>query len=175
MTMTASTLELAPTEPLPLEQRLRLGLSPEDLQSQPLRQLYHDWFGLRTGPGIPDYATFDICNFRYVIGALNMMAVERDPWRFRYRVHASQAARNIGKDMTGKYVEEYPSAQYRDDIQQFFVHAAQRDEPSIDITANVLIFHRLMRYETVALPFGDAAGEITHLAVAISTSVLDDR
>jgi len=167
---TASDTELARDAPLPLDERLKLEFRPEELQSDSLRRLYADWFTLRNGDRIPEYSTFDICNFRYIVGSLNMMEVEHNPWRFRYRVHASRAALNAGKDMTGLYAEDYPSEAYRRDIQQFLVHAAQRHVPTIDITKNVPIFRRLMRFESVALPFGDADGRVTHLAVGISSS-----
>jgi len=167
--MTGNQVKPAGQPPTSLQQRLAQHFQPDDLKSEPLRRLHADWFQLRVGCRIPDYRRFDICNFRYIVGFLSMVAVERDPWRFRYRVHASQAARNSGKDMTRRYVDDHPSELYRNDIQTFFIHAAQREEPTIDITHNVAIFGRMMHHEAVALPFGDADGVVTRLAVALST------
>ncbi len=155
-----------------VEQRLAMNLQPEALESAQLRRAHADWCRLRTGPGVPDYRSFDICDFRYVVGSLNMMSVERDPWRFRYRVHSTLAVRNCGKDLTGQYLDDYPSDMHRRNIEAFCIHAAQRHEPTIDIADNILLFRRLMHYETVGLPFGNAAGEITHLALAINSRPL---
>lgn len=146
-----------------------MNLRPEALKSEQLRRAHADWYRLRTGPGVPDYRSFDVCDFSYVVGSLNMMSVERDPWRFRYRVHSTLAARNCGKDLTGLYLDDYPSEMHRVNIEKFCIHAAQSNEPTIDIAENILIFRRLMLYETVGLPFCNAAGEITHLALAINS------
>jgi len=152
-----------------IEQRLAMNLRPDALKSEQLRRAHADWYRLRNGPGIPDYRSFDICDFSYVVGSLNMMEVERDPWRFRYRVHSSLAVRNCGKDLTGLYLDDYPSEMHRENIKKFCVHAAQRNEPTIDIAENIMLFRRRMLYETVGLPFGNPAGEITHLALAINS------
>lgn len=165
--MPADQSQVADTAHPSVEQRLAMNLKPEALKSELLRRAHADWYRLKTGPGVPDYRSFDICDFSYMVGSLNMMEVERNPWRFRYRVHSTLAARNCGKDLTGLYLDEYPSETHRKNIEKFCIHAAQRNEPTIDIAENILLFRRLMHYETVGMPFGNPAGEITHLALAL--------
>jgi len=146
--------------------------SVDDLRSTELRQLCQSWSNLRRERRLPDYGEFDIFDFRYIVGRLNIMEVERDPWRFRYRVHSAEAARSIGKDMTGSYVDDYPADYFRERVQDFFQQAAQRAEPSIGIEAKVPLNHILVRWEAVAVPFGTADGSVTHLAVGFSSSRL---
>jgi len=165
--MTADRFQFANPPHPSIEQRLAMNLQPEALESEQLRRAHADWCRLRTGPGVPDYRSFDVCDFSYVVGSLNMMSVEREPWRFRYRVHSTRAVRNCGKDLTGRYLDDYPSEMHRKNIETFCIQAAQRNEPTIDIAENILLFRRLMHYETVGLPFGNPAGQITHLALAI--------
>ncbi len=144
--------------------------SVEVLVSPDLRRLCHDWSNLCQGRLLPEYKDFDVFDFRYVIGHLNVMEVERDPWRFRYRVHSSEAARSVGKDMTGTYVDDYPADDFREKIQDFYQQAAQRTEPSIGIEAEMPLKNILVRWEVVALPFGSPDGLVTHLAVGFSSS-----
>ncbi len=167
--MPASEFQLAKPSHPSIEQRLAMKLRAEDLTSEQLKRVHADWSRLKTGDKVPDYRSFDICDFSYIVGSLNMMSVERNPWRFRYRVHSTLAVRNCGKDLTGLYLDDYPSEVHRRNIETFCIHAAQNNEPTIDIAENIRIFRRMMLYETVGLPFGNASGEITHLALAINS------
>lgn len=142
----------------------------DDLLAPGLRRFCHDWSELRQGRLLPEYRDFDIFDFRYIIGRLNVMEVERNPWRFRYRVHSSEAARSVGKDMTGTYVDDYPADQFREKIQDFYQQAAQRTEPSIGIESDLPLNNILVRWEAVAVPFGTAEGLVTHLAIEFSSS-----
>lgn len=79
----------------------------EEFQDIPmLSSLYKYWDGKRGGRAMPAWSTFDPVEMREWLGYLNLVAVEEDRTKFRYRIFATNIARIIGRDMTGRGVHE---------------------------------------------------------------------
>jgi len=81
--------------------------------SPTLQRIHQDWQNRRNGRTLPSRASFDIVDFKYILGNLNLVEVLRDPLRFRYRVHGTNCASLLGYDMTWKFVDDYPDPVYR--------------------------------------------------------------
>src|SRR3546814_7692417 len=54
-------------------------------------------------------------DFRYAIGLVTLVDVERDPLRFRFRLAASPVTRHLGYELTGRYLDEVPERDMRRD------------------------------------------------------------
>src|SRR5258708_17325257 len=79
-----------------------------------LAQLYRYWLTRRGSRRYPSRHDIDPVDLRYVLGHLMLLDVLRDPVRFRVRLHGSMMAQQAGYDLTGKFLDQLPFAEYRD-------------------------------------------------------------
>jgi len=56
-----------------------------------LRRLHQDLQDRRRGREMPSRKDFDVLDFAYILGDLNLFDVLYEPLRFRFRVHGSNA------------------------------------------------------------------------------------
>jgi len=126
----------------------------ENSIAQPrLRQLYAYWNGLRRGDAFPARRDLDPVQFRFVLGHVFLVDVERDPPRFRYRLFGVNLARRAGYELTGKSVDEIPSADMRAYLARHYQAMLAAPGPRVDRGERVLGETR--RFEMLLLPLAD--------------------
>jgi hypothetical protein len=96
-----------------------------------LQRLLTDWEVRRHDREFPSRADFTPHDFQYLIGNLSLLDVRYDPLRFRYRVHASNLARRIGMELTGKWVDEIPNPVHADGARTHFTEVIERRTPIV--------------------------------------------
>src|SRR3546814_9250845 len=84
-----------------------------ELQDQRLRRLHAYGRQLLVDGRPPSRAELDPLDFRYAIGLVTLVDVERDPLRFRFRLVASPVTRHLGYELTGRYLDEVPERDMR--------------------------------------------------------------
>src|SRR3546814_9515784 len=84
-----------------------------ELQDQRLRRLHAYWRQRHVDGRPPSRAELDPLDFRYAIGLVTLVDVERDPLRFRFRLVASPVTRHLGYELTGRYLDEVPERDMR--------------------------------------------------------------
>ncbi|MEO3427809.1 PAS domain-containing protein [Pelagibius sp. CAU 1746] len=139
----------------------------EELSSPRLRETFAIWGAKCGGPErLPAAGGFDILDYRPVIGNLNLLDVERDPLDFVFRVHSANGATYVGRDLTGRSIEDYPNPEYRDFVRAVFTQATLSRQPVILIEELLTADNRRMSWEGLVLPLQDDGGEVTRLIVA---------
>jgi hypothetical protein len=73
-----------------------------------LKQLHDYWQGLRQGDAFPSRRDIDPKGFRFILGNVFLVDVERQTNAFRYRLFGVNLARRAGYELTGKTVDEIP-------------------------------------------------------------------
>jgi hypothetical protein len=67
----------------------------------------HDyWLSIHPAAGLPGRQHMDPCAIAALLPHLFMVDVARDPLRFKYRLVGTEYVRLIGKDLTGRYLDE---------------------------------------------------------------------
>ena len=141
--------------------------SVDELSSPRLKETFAVWREKCGGPDqLPAADGFDILDYRAAIGNLNLIAVERDPLDFILRVHSATGATYVGRDLTGRSIDDYPDPDYRDFVRTVFTRAVQSKQPVILIEELLTADNRRMSWEGIVLPLQDAAGEASRLIVA---------
>jgi hypothetical protein len=141
-----------------------LGMSddPAGLESPRLKRLYQDWLARRRGRLMPARSDFDILDLAYMLGDLNLIEVLREPLssrlRFRFRVHATNAAGLLGYDLTGKTVDDYPDPAYRDFANDHYRAIVESRAPRRIYRNPFVTRDHVLRWEGVILPLA-ADGE----------------
>src|SRR5690349_8783685 len=99
----------------------------------------------------PSREDIDPLDVPFVMGNMILVDVERDPWRFRYRLAGSRVTNRMGFDPTGKYVDEHPDANHRLTIQAVYTEVATTGLPKA-YPRDQFIDNRLRRYDVLVLP-----------------------
>ena len=133
-----------------------------------LRRMHEDWESRRQGRLLPARRSFDIMDFKYIVGSLNLVDVERNPMRFRYRVHGTNCVNILGYDMTGKYVDDYPDPAYRRRVGENFRGVVETRAPRCDIGRRAIVDGRIIRFEALILPLADDGETVDKLMIALS-------
>ena len=77
-----------------------------------LQRLYQDWDDRRQGREFPTRADFAPDELKYILGNLSIVDVTYNPLNFRYRIYGTKLTNRLGKEMTNKSVDEFPSQQH---------------------------------------------------------------
>jgi hypothetical protein len=139
-----------------------------NIQSSTLQRVYLDWQNRRNGDSLPARKSFDILDFKYILGNLNLIDVLQDPLRFRYRVHGTNCVMLLGYDMTGKLVEDYPDPAYRRRVSANFAGVVASRAPRCDLGQREIVDRRLIHFEALILPLAADGETVDMLMVALS-------
>jgi len=144
---------------------------PADLESPRLRRLYQDWLVRRRGRLLPARSDFDILDLAYMLGDLNLLEVLRDPLRFRFRVHATNAVKLLGYDLTGKTVDDYPDPAYRAFVNEHYGGVVARREPRRIHRNPFATRDHILRWEGLILPLAEDGESVDMLMGGLDWSV----
>jgi hypothetical protein len=131
-----------------------------------LRQLYEYWDlrrGTREFPGRPDIDPIDM---RFALGHISLVDVLYEPLRFRYRLHGSIIAAQVGIDMTGKFADEIPERDRRGFVAENFRVVVTTRRPLLRSGERVLD-ERIWNFDSIILPLGLADGVINMLLLCV--------
>ena len=123
-----------------------------DRYSPFLGTLYRRWFDLRQGARWPRREQFDPVDFAPALGTLSLMEVQRNPLRFKYRVHGTDTARWVGYELTGKFVDDAPNKELAAKATEHFTQVVITGEPSYYRHFNHVFDGRLINIEALVLP-----------------------
>lgn len=141
---------------------------PHDMiTADPLRRLYREWDLRRAGRAMPARGDFDATELKYILGHLSLIDVLRQPLRFRYRVHATQAAERLGFDITGKPLDRLPNAEYHALIQAHHESVVRQRQPVLVLRDRRFSDSRTWKCEALSLPLSASGGEIDMLMSAV--------
>jgi len=115
-----------------------------------LRKLFEYWQGLRQGDALPSRRDIDPTQFRFVLGNVFLVEIEREPTQFRYRLFGVNLARRAGYELTGRTVEDIPAADMRDYLRGRYEAILADPAPMVDRSERVLMGAR--RFELLLLP-----------------------
>lgn len=125
------------------------------IKSPLLQRLHQDWESRRRGRQMPARADFDPVDLKYVLGYLSLIDVQRDPLRFRFRIHASNIAGRVGFDLTGKDVDAIADVHYRKLVRAHYIAVVERRRPVVEFRDRVMTDNVCLHCEVLALPLAN--------------------
>ena len=145
---------------------------PSQIEDRRLARLYDYWLTQKGSRRFPSRSDIDPIDFRYILGHVMLVDVLRDPLRFRVRLHGSDMARWANYDLTGKFLDDLPLADYRDYVINRCEGLVADGEPIL-VHHNRILDGTLRQYEALWLPFSESGVEVSmHLCALIYD---DDR
>lgn len=125
-----------------------------------LRRVFDYWQAKIKDGRLPARMDIDPLDLPFVMGNMILVDVERDPWRFRYRLAGSRVTNRLGFDPTGKYLDEHPDPNHRQTIQAIYTEVASTGLPKA-YARDQYVDNRLRRYNVLVVPLSGDAGEVT--------------
>lgn len=89
-------------------------------ESEILRRLLSLWQSKRRGERLPSRADFQPEEFFEFGGRIALIDVENDPRRYRYRLIGTRITDALGRDSTGRYLDELYAADYFEHMAPYF-------------------------------------------------------
>jgi hypothetical protein len=134
-----------------------------------LQRFFAYWQAKAGAREMPTRADLDPLDFRYALGYVVLVDVERHPLRFRFRLYGSGLVNYFGDgDYTGKYADELLPADYAPFVVQAYTTAIEGRVPRYAERDLVMNRQRLI-YDVLTLPLADARepAEIAMLAIVM--------
>jgi hypothetical protein len=134
-----------------------------------LQRFFAYWRAKAGAREMPLRADLDPLEFRYALGYVVLVDVERNPLRFRFRLYGSGLVNYFGDgDYTGKYADELLPADYAPFVVQAYTAAVEGRVPRYAERDLVMNRQRLI-YDVLTLPLADARApaEIGMLAIVM--------
>jgi hypothetical protein len=146
------------------DERTVAPFNPSRLGSPLLRRFHAYWQQKRGERAMPGFDDLDPLEFPWALGNLTLVDVLHDPLRFRYRLVGSAHVDRLGVDMTGKFVDDFPSVAVRQILTRSYNEAVVAATPihrtRWDVVAGVN-----HHYEALILPLSRAPPAVDMLAI----------
>ena len=138
-------------------------LSLDTLTDERVRKAFAYWDSARQGRTMPMRSAIDPVDLRFCLGWICMIDVFHEaPRRYRYRVDGSNLAYLTGFDLTGKYVDQIESSEYRQ-LAKFVYDRVVEARAPLFLGNMEDWLERGFYMESVALPLSDDGEMVTSL------------
>ncbi|HZD25284.1 MAG TPA: PAS domain-containing protein [Alphaproteobacteria bacterium] len=135
---------------------------PERIEDADFRGLYRYWDERRGDRFAPRRDEIDPLDLVPLIGDLLLIDVVREgtgaPPRFRFRLHGTRLTERAGYDMTGRFAEELPYRENREQLLARFASLVAQRRPEYGLHDRIVDFQR-WRYEVLWLPLANGGGD----------------
>jgi hypothetical protein len=131
-----------------------------------LRRLYAYWLDKCGDRSMPARRDLDPLDFPYVIGDVSLLDVLRGPLRFRFRLHGTNLALRIQRDMTGMMVEDVANPEYRAYVIAR-CHGLVESRQPLAVLYDRILGGRRAHYEALWLPLSSGGVEVDMLLLAL--------
>jgi hypothetical protein len=148
------------------ELRSEVRTLPSRIDDPRLARLYAYWLSRKGNRRFPARRDVDPLEFRYLLGHVMLLDVIGDPLRFRFRLHGTELTRRAGYDLTGKFLDDLPVAEYRDYVIERCKHLVADGEPLL-VHHNRILDNKLRRYEALWLPLSEDGTQVSMLLCAL--------
>jgi hypothetical protein len=137
-----------------------------ETDDEALTRLHAYWAGKCRGRRMPSRADIDPLDFGYILGWVMLVDVVYDPLRFKFRIYGSELVQRMGFDITGKYLSDHPSAEFRGHVEQQWRQVAEKGAASHS-RFDRWIDGRHMRFESLRLPLSSDGTTVDMILVAV--------
>lgn len=126
------------------------ALSPARMRSPLVRDAYAYWVGKKNGDRLPARADIDPVDIPRILPHISLVEREAETGRYRYRLFGSALVDILGREPTGKYLDEiYPdfeqseSRRYRDQVFEMGKPSHRIGRPSLRFPKDFVTVERL--------------------------------
>jgi hypothetical protein len=149
--------------------------STEQINTPQLRFLRDYWSALAADGTLPNRKQIDPFAMRPALGYVMLIDVVEGGLDFRYRLYGSIIARVSQLDMTGRLMSAHPASAYVTEFALAANRAAVQRRLPIYTERTPALAAKTTRWERLALPLVDDAGEVTRFLAGSVPIARDGR
>ena len=131
-----------------------------------MRRLYDYWDGLRGLRSFPARTDVDPLDIPFILGSALLVDVLPTPRSFRIRLHGTDLANRMGKELTGRMLTDHPDEAFRERAADSFTIVATTGRP-FHSQRDRIIGSQVHRYETLMLPLSDDGRRVDTLLIGL--------
>jgi hypothetical protein len=134
-----------------------------------LQRFFTYWRSKAAGREMPTRNDLDPLDFRYILGNVILVDVERDPLRFRFRLYGARLINFFRDgDYTGKYADQLLPSDYAPFVVKAYTAAVEGRVPRY-AERDLVMNNQHIVYDVLTLPLADPVetDKIAMLAVAM--------
>lgn len=154
---------------------LRWAFTPQDCREPAIAQLYAYWLARKGAHAFPGRQDIDPVEMKFALGGITLFDIHRPSdtnpaLRFRYRLIGSDIVARDGFDLTGRFLDELPLAQYRGLIEGRLKALVENPAPLL-IHNKQFYDQRWYDYEAIWLPL---AGDHVNVDIMMACQIFAD-
>lgn len=118
---------------------------------------------------MPRRADIDPLDFPWALGNVSLFEVHRQgdgSVRYRCRLTGIHVVQRLRYDMTGKWLNDLPEAQYRARISECYAEVLERRAPQVE-ALGMVIDDRRHSYEILRMPLSEDGEDIDMIMLAV--------
>lgn len=140
----------------------------QSVQRPRLQRLLLYWEQKRGSRPMPARADLDPLEFVWMLGDVSLVEVHHaaGALRYRFRLIGTRAVERLGYEVTGKWLEDLPSPEYRTRLVDAFGLVAARAAPHVE-RPNMLIDNHVHHYEILRLPLSRDSRQVDMLMMGV--------
>jgi hypothetical protein len=139
-----------------------------EITSPRLKRLMREWESWRGNREFPSRADFTPFDLKYIIGNISLLDVTHDPLQFRFRIHGTNLALRVNREMTHKSIDDMPGMGRAARIRQQLTEVVERRSPvAYPCDTPVPVFPMPRDVEALVLPLSDDGTTINMLISAV--------
>jgi len=136
-----------------------------------IQRMHEYWLAKRADRLMPSRADVDPLELRDCLGNLCIVDVTGEtPARFRFRLDGSNLVLSTGFDMTGKFLEEMPDAEYRRFVAAIYQRVLETSAPVFVVNQEDWKGYDL-QVESVTMPLSSDGARVDGILDAVFTAV----
>lgn len=136
-----------------------------DVESSAIVELVAYWHGLHRGRAFPAKRDIDPAEIRLLLPYLVIAEIHQAPFRVRYRLVGTEAARFAGEDYTGRWLHETGWGEAVAEIERNFRRVAEAGRPLFGVDQILWVDDNWKHFEWGILPLSDDGTRVTHCLV----------
>ena len=144
---------------------------PVLLRSADLRRLWEYWERRRGGRRMPARADIDPAEFKPLIGRVSVIdVIGEDRLSFRFRLAATPFCLALGREMTGKMLDELPGPETRAFLETNYLEVVRTARP-LALSGAIRLDERDWMGESLILPLSAEGDRVERLLAAREVSL----
>lgn len=136
------------------------------------RRLYQYWLARKGGRPFPGRADIDPLDLGFALGRLSLIDELTGPRRYRFRLLGTEPTKQLGFEMTGRYLDQLPRPDLRAYLEKLFAQTIAQRAPTYEAATDILD-KRKWNHETLALPLASDGETIDMLLVWVKTEAVE--
>jgi hypothetical protein len=147
-------------------------ITPEDIPPEELKELLRLWQKIKGEKFMPSRKDFNPAVATRLLPHISLVDVENSPRRYRFRLVGSATVKAMGRDVTGKYMDEIPGME---NMRERYDWLVENKVPYLYKGQLVWSAKNFLDYFALGLPFSEDGHDVSLIMYGMYYLFPDDE